>query len=89
MVERMKKQLPRNKEKTLTSFYEAMFSDAEKEAGFYHQFTKISQSEFHGDDVFSLLIGLDYLLQKDARARLDRIEALFNASWERRQNLST
>ncbi|MGE7649852.1 alpha/beta fold hydrolase [Peribacillus frigoritolerans] len=77
MIERMKKQLPRNKEKTLTSFYEAMFSDAEKEAGFYHQFTKISQSKFHGDDVFSLLIGLDYLLQKDARARLDRIEAPF------------
>lgn len=75
MVERMKKQLQRNKEKTLTSFYEAMFSDAEKEAGFYHQFTKISQSEFHGDDVFSLLIGLDYLLQKDARARLHLIKA--------------
>lgn len=75
MVERMKKQLQRNKEKTLTSFYEAMFSDAEKEAGFYHQFTKISQSEFHGDDVFSLLIGLDYLLQKDARARIHLIKA--------------
>ncbi len=75
MVERMKKQLQRNKEKTLTSFYEAMFSDAEKEAGFYHQFTKISQSEFHGDDVFSLLIGLDYLLQNDARARLHLIKA--------------
>lgn len=75
MVERMKKQLQRNKEKTLTSFYEAMFSDAEKEAGFYHQFTKISQSEFHGDDVFSLLIGLDYLLQIDARATLHLIKA--------------
>ncbi|MGE7907085.1 alpha/beta fold hydrolase [Peribacillus sp. NPDC094092] len=75
MVERMKKQLQRNKEKTLTSFYEAMFSEAEKEAGFYHQFISTIQSEFHGDDVFSLLIGLDYLLQKDARAKLDRIEA--------------
>ncbi|MCK1985393.1 MULTISPECIES: alpha/beta fold hydrolase [Peribacillus] len=77
MVERMKKQLQRNKEKTLTSFYEAMFSDAEKEAGFYHQFIKTIQREFQGDDVFSLLIGLDYLLQKDARARLNRIEAPF------------
>ncbi|CAN7478711.1 alpha/beta hydrolase [Peribacillus frigoritolerans] len=75
MVERMKKQLQRNKEKTLTSFYEAMFSDAEKEAGFYHPFTKIILSEFHGDDVFSLLIGLDYLLQKDVRARLHLIKA--------------
>ncbi|PAK43532.1 alpha/beta fold hydrolase [Peribacillus simplex] len=75
MVERMKKQLQRNKEKTLTSFYEAMFSDAEKEAGFYHQFTEIILSEFHGDDVFSLLIGLDYLLQKDVRARLHLIKA--------------
>ncbi|MBT2647101.1 alpha/beta fold hydrolase [Bacillus sp. ISL-34] len=75
MVERMKKQLQRNKEKTLTSFYEAMFSEAEKEAGFYHQFITKIQSKFHGDDVFSLLIGLDYLLQKDARAKLDRIEA--------------
>ncbi|MGE7187062.1 alpha/beta fold hydrolase [Peribacillus sp. NPDC006672] len=75
IVERMKKQLQRNKEKTLTSFYEAMFSEAEKEEGFYHQFNKTIQHKFHGDDVFSLLKGLDYLLQKDARARLDRIEA--------------
>nr|BAB39462.1 BioH-II [Kurthia sp. 538-KA26] len=74
MVERMKKQLQRNKEKTLTSFYEAMFSEAEKEEGFYHQFITTIQSEFHGDDVFSLLIGLDYLLQKDVRVKLDQIE---------------
>ncbi|MCO0596234.1 alpha/beta hydrolase [Peribacillus butanolivorans] len=74
MVERMKKQLQRNKEKTLTSFYEAMFSEAEKEEGFYHQFIATIQSEFHGDDVFSLLIGLDYLIQKDARVKLDQIE---------------
>ncbi|MDP1417587.1 alpha/beta hydrolase [Peribacillus simplex] len=77
MVERMKKQLQRNKEKTLTSFYEAMFSEAEKEKGFYHQFITTIQREFHGDDVFSLLMGLDYLLQKDARTRLDRIESPF------------
>ncbi|MGG0411862.1 alpha/beta fold hydrolase [Peribacillus simplex] len=77
MVERMKKQLQRNKEKTLTSFYEAMFSETEKEKGFYHQFITTIQREFHGDDVFSLLMGLDYLLQKDARTRLDRIEAPF------------
>ncbi|MFB6799965.1 alpha/beta fold hydrolase [Peribacillus butanolivorans] len=74
MVERMKKQLQRNKEKTLTSFYEAMFSEAEKEEGFYHQFITTIQSEFHGDDVFSLLIGLDYLIQKDVRVKLDQIE---------------
>ncbi|WP_148358946.1 alpha/beta fold hydrolase [Peribacillus simplex] len=77
MVERMKKQLQHNKEKTLISFYEAMFSEAEKEEGFYHQFITTIQREFHGDDVFSLLIGLDYLIQKDARAGLDRIEAPF------------
>ncbi|MFD6440841.1 alpha/beta fold hydrolase [Peribacillus sp. NPDC060186] len=77
MVERMKKQLQRNKEKTLTSFYEAMFSESEKEEGFYHQFTSTIQREFHGDDVFSLLVGLDYLLQKDVRVKLDQIEAPF------------
>ncbi|MFJ7511171.1 alpha/beta fold hydrolase [Peribacillus simplex] len=77
MVERMKKQLQRNKEKTLNSFYEAMFSEAEKEEGFYDRFITTTQREFHGDDVFSLLIGLDYLIQKDARAGLDRIEAPF------------
>ncbi|KQU23292.1 biotin biosynthesis protein BioH [Bacillus sp. Leaf13] len=77
MVERMKKQLQRNKEKTLTSFYEAMFSEAEKEEGFYHQFITTIQSEFHGDDLFSLLIGLDYLLQKDVRVKLDQIETPF------------
>ncbi|MFE4811981.1 alpha/beta fold hydrolase [Peribacillus simplex] len=87
MVERMKKQLQRNKEKTLASFYEAMFSEAEKEEGLYHQFIKTIQSEFHGDDVFSLLIGLDYLLHKDARARLDRIEAPFILLHGREDNI--
>lgn len=77
IVERMKKQLQRNKEKTLTSFYEAMFSEAEKEEGFYHQFNATIQREFHGDEVFSLSIGLDYLLKKDARVNLDRIETPF------------
>ncbi|MGE7765162.1 alpha/beta fold hydrolase [Peribacillus sp. NPDC096540] len=74
IVERMKKQLQRDKKKTLTSFYEAMFSESEKEEGFYHQFTKMIQREFHGDNVSSLLIGLDYLLQKDVRVKLDQIE---------------
>jgi len=83
----MKKQLQRNKEKTLASFYEAMFSEAEKEEGLYHQFIKTIQSEFHGDDVFSLLIGLDYLLHKDARARLDRIEAPFILLHGREDNI--
>ncbi|MBO1000304.1 alpha/beta fold hydrolase [Bacillus sp. SD075] len=77
MVERMKKQLQHNKEKTLISFYEAMFSESEKEEGFYHQFITAIQREFHGDDVFSHLIGLDYLIHKDVRAGLDRIEAPF------------
>ncbi|CAH0287007.1 Pimeloyl-[acyl-carrier protein] methyl ester esterase [Peribacillus sp. Bi96] len=75
IVERMKKQLQRNKEKTLTSFYEAMFSESEKEEGFYHQFTATIQREFHGDDVFSLLLGLDYLLQKDVRVKLEQIDS--------------
>lgn len=77
IVERMKKQLQRNKEKTLISFYEAMFSEAEKKEGFYHQFNATIQREFQGDDVFSLLIGLDYLLQKDVRVKLAQVKTPF------------
>ncbi|UQD51893.1 alpha/beta hydrolase [Bacillus methanolicus] len=74
IVERMKKQLQRNKEKTLADFYDSMFSESEKEAGFFSQFAEIVQRKFQGDDIFSLITGLDYLLQKDMRVRIGQIK---------------
>lgn len=49
----------------------------QKKEGFYHQFNATIQREFHGDDVFSLLIGLDYLLQKDVRVKLAQVKTPF------------
>jgi pimeloyl-[acyl-carrier protein] methyl ester esterase len=70
----MKKQLQRNKEKTLTSFYNAMFTKSEKEEEFHHQFIEVVQHHYQGDSTHSLLTGLDYLLQKDVRMQLNQIQ---------------
>ncbi|WP_257350204.1 alpha/beta hydrolase [Pseudalkalibacillus decolorationis] len=74
-VERMKKQLQRNQEKTLTTFYEEMFSVAEREKGLDRQFIEVVQREFQGDNLDSLCTGLDYLLQTDTRVTLSQIDA--------------
>jgi pimeloyl-[acyl-carrier protein] methyl ester esterase len=74
IVERMKKQLQRNKEKTLTAFYSAMFTKSEKEEEFHHQFIEVVQRDYQGDSTHSLLTGLDYLLQKDVRMHLNKIQ---------------
>ena len=41
-----------------------MFTKSEKEEEFHHQFIEVVQRDYQGDSTYSLLTGLDYLLQK-------------------------
>lgn len=74
IVKQMKKQLQQDKEKTLTLFYEAMFSQSEQDKGQHHKFIDLAQREFQGDDTLSLMTGLDYLLERDYRSLLNEIK---------------
>lgn len=74
IVKRMKKQLQQDKEKTLTLFYEAMFSQSEQDKGHHHKFIDLAQRKFQGDDMLSLMTGLDYLLETDYRSLLNEIK---------------
>ncbi|MFB9761283.1 alpha/beta fold hydrolase [Ectobacillus funiculus] len=74
VVKRMKKQLQEDKDKTLTLFYEAMFSQPEQDKGQHHQFIDLVQREFQGDDMLSLMVGLDYLIETDYRSLLNGIK---------------
>ncbi|MES9681316.1 biotin biosynthesis protein BioH [Bacillus sp. AFS001701] len=73
VIERMKKQLKRNKEKTLSNFYEAMFSQSEKKE--FLTFMNSVKHNFQGDDLDSLCTGLDYLVKTDVRESLSKIKA--------------
>ncbi|MGC4377417.1 alpha/beta hydrolase [Fictibacillus sp. Mic-4] len=75
MVERMKRQLMRNKEKTLASFYELMFSTEERRKGEVQRFMGEIGEKFVGDDVHSLRSGLDYLIASDFRSKLEQISS--------------
>ena len=70
IVERMKRQLARDPDKTLKAFYTSMFSRKELEQGYDHRFLTDIQTYFEGDDLESLILGLDYLLQVDYRNAL-------------------
>ncbi|MNF98661.1 Pimeloyl-[acyl-carrier protein] methyl ester esterase [compost metagenome] len=74
IVKRMKNQLQQDKEKTLTLFYEAMFSQFEKDQGYHHTFIDLTKRKFQGDDTLSLMTGLDYLLERDYRSLLNEIK---------------
>ncbi|MGM0924265.1 MAG: alpha/beta fold hydrolase [Bacillota bacterium] len=73
VVERMKKQLRRNKDKILLDFYEVMFSKSEKEE--FSTFTNLIIHDFQGDDLDSLCTGLDYLAETNVRESLSKIKA--------------
>jgi pimeloyl-[acyl-carrier protein] methyl ester esterase len=73
IIERMKRQLVRDKEKTLVSFYESMFSSCEREQGELTRFLDTINKNFKGDDIDSLLIGLDYLIETDFREKVEQI----------------
>ncbi|MBM7587895.1 pimeloyl-[acyl-carrier protein] methyl ester esterase [Bacillus pakistanensis] len=75
VVKQMKKQLQRNKGKTLTYFYKEMFSKTDKGKKHFQQFMSLVQDHFLGDDLESLSIGLGYLMNTDIRSELGKIKA--------------
>jgi pimeloyl-[acyl-carrier protein] methyl ester esterase len=75
VVKQMKKQLQRNKEKTLTHFYKEMFSKTDKGKNDFHQFMNLVHDHFLGDDLESLMNGLDYLMNADVSMKLSKIKA--------------
>jgi len=70
VVERMKRQLARDPDKTLKTFYTSMFSQEELERGEERRFLTETQAYFEGDSLESLTLGLDYLLHTDCRDAL-------------------
>lgn len=75
IVERMKSKLCKSPQETLNNFYDAMFSKEEKYKGYNNEFLKTSESDTKNQSIDSLLLGLDYLIQKDLRAKLPHITA--------------
>ncbi len=75
ILERMKRQLEKDMKNTLSSFYVSMFSPMEVEHGELDHFHQLIRKTFRGDEVESLLIGLDYLLHMDLRDKLEQIRA--------------
>lgn len=74
VVERMKHQLQKYKEKTLGNFYESMFSTYEKTEQYDKHFPQLISEMNLDEKNFSLLIGLDYLIQMDFRHQLKNIK---------------
>ncbi|HJV45923.1 MAG TPA: alpha/beta hydrolase [Bacillota bacterium] len=74
IIEKMKCKLVRDKERTLSSFYDSMFTPAEQEQGWLEQFIHLKNKHFNEDTVESLTIGLDYLIQMDFREKIQAIE---------------
>jgi pimeloyl-[acyl-carrier protein] methyl ester esterase len=72
-VERMKRNLLKQKDVTLKRFYVNMFSKTEQEIGEEQAFFKIAE-EFQGDSIYSLQCGLDYLIETDVREQLQQID---------------
>ncbi|MBU3071881.1 alpha/beta fold hydrolase [Clostridium estertheticum] len=70
IVERMKSQLYKNPKATLFNFYDSLFSDEEKKKGYNTQFLKIMEDNIKIQSVDSLVLELDYLIQKDLRNKL-------------------
>ncbi|MGM7681920.1 alpha/beta fold hydrolase [Cytobacillus sp. Hm23] len=74
IVERMKKQLRRDKGRTLQTFYHSMFSVHEHERGDYDKFLRLCTASALDKDLNSLIKGLDYLIEQDVRAELASID---------------
>lgn len=71
VVERMKSRLNKTPKETLENFYEAMFTEEEKKRGYHKEFLQMAE---HQTETSSLALGLDYLIQKDVRAKLSDID---------------
>src|SRR5699024_10469082 len=71
-VQRMKRQLIRNRWQTLQRFYTSMFSEREVIQGEEQRFITNVRDYFAGDTLASLSIGLEYLLTADFRTSLDQ-----------------
>ncbi|GAA3329013.1 hypothetical protein GCM10020331_075320 [Ectobacillus funiculus] len=66
-----------------------MFSQPEQDKGQHHQFIDLVQREFQGDDMLSLMVGLDYLIETDYRSLLNGIKnSMPIDSWNGGYNLS-
>ncbi|MDK2810167.1 MAG: pimeloyl-[acyl-carrier protein] methyl ester esterase [Petroclostridium sp.] len=74
IVERMKCQLQKDKEQTLLTFYDSMFSSIEKKRGDNGRFLQLINKNFCNSETLSLLTGLDYLIQTDFREKLKFIK---------------
>ncbi|WP_242219007.1 alpha/beta fold hydrolase [Bacillus cereus group sp. BfR-BA-01380] len=72
-VERMNRNLLKQKDDTLKRFYVSMFSKAEQENGQEIAFLKIAE-QFQGDSIHSLQCGLHYLIETDVREQLLQID---------------
>lgn len=75
IVERMKSNVKQEMKKTLTSFYTSMFSKSELEAGELARFLSLGVNRNREDNLDSLVIGLDYLIQMDLRKELKNISS--------------
>lgn len=74
ILERMKIQLKRNFKKTLIKFNSSMFSKAEKQEGCFDESLYIAENSIEGKSVNSLILGLNYLIEKDFRNKLEHIQ---------------
>lgn len=72
-VERMNRNLLKQKDDTLKRFYVSMFSKAELENGQDVAFLKTAE-QFQGDSIHSLQCGLQYLIETDVRKQLLQID---------------
>ncbi|MDX8360290.1 alpha/beta hydrolase [Cytobacillus sp. IB215316] len=74
IVERMKRQLRRDKGRTLQAFYHSMFSVHEHEMGEYDKFLRLCIAGALDNDLNTLIKGLDYLIEQDVREQLASID---------------
>lgn len=70
IVERMKSQLYKKPQETLYNFYEAMFSKEEKQKDYDNEFLQMFNDPLETQSIDSLVLGLDYLIEKDLRNKL-------------------
>jgi pimeloyl-[acyl-carrier protein] methyl ester esterase len=69
VVDRMKRQLVRNREQTLSSFFASLLCEQEQDKALDFE------RHFHNTDQQGLLVGLDYLMTVDVRFALHEITA--------------
>lgn len=73
ILERMKSKLYKTPQETLYDFYDAMFSKEEKQKDYNNEFLQLVGNNIQNQSTDSLLLGLDYLIQKDLRLKLSCI----------------